>query len=791
VTTIFAELYRSIKMRNFRKALRDRDISSLAVIAREEGLRILPEDAIAAARLLQDQKRVDAAIALLQNAILDAPGTPSLIAALRDIRGTTNVRAHNERAEQLARQADAARDEGNTVTAAMLYGEALDLVPGAAEWRVQRANMLKDSGEIALAEIEYRRAQLELPDDADIPLQLGRALKVAGRKEEALASFREALRREPTNRAVLDEITGMGAVQDRIGQAVLALERGQPFALFALADALAGVKGNLARIEKWLPSPSTGVAFPAELHDLFRRTWSTPLPPPLIQPAGLPAMLFDGDGGTEQSFFARLDALIRIADAQNVVLLARVADPLRRIEIERRASPETGRRLFCLSETTLPTLIAELAKCGCETLILIEGETLLAPKATGWFCAALSFAEAAYADGERGEMADGGGIIRSKPELRSRYDKFSKPDFGSAFALRSPALAAIAEAEPDLPATIAALGAAASARATPLHIPLFLSCDLGDLPAPAPAPAPASKPMAPSRHAPTTIGCVIPTRDTAQDAERFVRSLQATARQPNALSIIIVDNGVQGDGLAALNRLSADGITVVRDPDPFNWSRLNNRAAARLTEADILLFANDDMEMITPNWDDEIRVVLELEGVGALGAKLLYPDRTIQHAGILCSWAGRPEHEGRGEAEDAAGPAGRWQRRRSALAVTGAFLATKRRDYEALHGFDVDFPFGLNDVDYCLRLREQGLTTVFTPDIVAIHHESKTRGRGGDEARAEADDIRFASRWKPQLELDPTINPNWHEALPPFQAYHCSDPHEVLRYLEGQSRTGL
>lgn len=784
VMSLILELHTSLQNRRFSNALRKHDLRVIASLACEGGLRLTQDQALLAARLLIDDGRAGVAAALLQNALRVEPGQAPLTLALEEA-GRSIVRlVLSPAAEDLARRADGERDAGNAPAAAALYKQALELAPNAACWRVQRANMLKDSGEFAAAEIEYRRAQLERPEDSDIPLQLGRALKMAGRTEEARESFREALRRDPANRAAHDELAWIGAPQDHIRRTLTALEHGKPFALFALADAVVGLKETLSRIEKLLPSASAGSGFPPELHDLFRRHCPPPAAPASQAPFRL-AVLFDADAGADRRFHARLDALIALA-SRHVVLIATVTGARRRDDILRRAAPEVDKYLHCCAEPTLPALASLLVEHDCDGVLILEGETVLDAVAPGWFALALGRAEIAYADSERGRLSPDGQIERHEPILRSRHDAhWSEAELGCALALRREAVAEIAAAQPALPPTVTALGALAAQR-LPLHIPLFLACDLGGVTGPALVPMPAP----PYSGKPVTIGCVIPTRDHAEDAERFVRSLRATARHPAALSVVVVDNGAKGEGLAALARLEGDGHKLLRDHDTFNWSRLNNRAVSELTDAPILLFANDDMEMLTQYWDDELRAVLALEGVGAAGAKLLYPDRTIQHAGILCSWAGRPEHEGRGEPEGAAGPAGRWRRRRKALAVTGAFLATRRTDYESIGGFDPDFPFGFNDIDFCLRLRERGRHTVYTPLITLIHHESKTRGRYAadvaQQARAAAEDRRFATRWPAKLVLDPTVNPNWSEALAPFRAYRAPAGGAVLRYLDEQ-----
>lgn len=259
---------------------------------------------------------------------------------------------------------------------------------------------------------------------------------------------------------------------------------------------------------------------------------------------------------------------------------------------------------------------------------------------------------------------------------------------------------------------------------------------------------------------------IIPTRDAMDDLVVMVRSLVKTATQPKALDIVVVDNGSRQRILSeAFGDTCGATVSVVRIDEAFNWSRLNNQAAEG-REQPIFVFANNDMEMLTVGWDDHLRSLLGMERVGVVGARLLYPNGRLQHGGIVMGGLnGEPLHDGwRAEGDDA-GPLGRWMRRRPATAVTGGFMAVRRTLFEAVGGFDeVDMPVSCSDVDLCLKVRAQGWTVLYAPEIELTHHESLTRGHAQDDAqrrRAEAEMAVLLRRWGQRVAYDPTRNPQW------------------------------
>ena len=285
------------------------------------------------------------------------------------------------------------------------------------------------------------------------------------------------------------------------------------------------------------------------------------------------------------------------------------------------------------------------------------------------------------------------------------------------------------------------------------------------------------------------ILAVIPTRDNGEDVESFVESLLSRAEWPQALRILIVDNASRDPKTRdCLDRLAGQAWAQILSIDePFNWSRLNNQAAA-LTEAPLLVFANDDMVMLSDGWDARLRGLLERPEIGAVGARLIYSDQTVQHAGIVLGWAGNDVHDGRYEPIANPGPAYRWHVTRAVSAVTGAFLAARREVFEGVGGFDeAAFPVAYGDIDFALKLRDRGMKVLWTPAITLRHYESKTRGLDHLDpekaVRYAAERRRIEERWGGALEIDPSVHPAWHRATLPFRLLSAPSSARLWRHI--------
>lgn len=263
------------------------------------------------------------------------------------------------------------------------------------------------------------------------------------------------------------------------------------------------------------------------------------------------------------------------------------------------------------------------------------------------------------------------------------------------------------------------------------------------------------------------VSVIIPTRDRAELLRPCLASLLGITDY-GPIEVLIADNGSEEPETMALFAEWRDDprVRVIPLPGPFNYSWLNNQAVAQ-ARGDIILLLNNDTEVIEPGWLKEMVSHAVRPDVGAVGAKLLYANDTVQHAGVLLGigWPyGVAGHIYTGAERDDAGPFGLLSVVRTASAVTAACLAMRRDLYLAAGGLDEkNLTVAFNDVDFCLRLRESGYRNVWTPFAVLYHKESASRGEDLDgeklrRFRAEIDYMRY--RWARELDNDPFWNPN-------------------------------
>ncbi|AMK11054.1 GT2 family glycosyltransferase [Pseudodesulfovibrio indicus] len=261
---------------------------------------------------------------------------------------------------------------------------------------------------------------------------------------------------------------------------------------------------------------------------------------------------------------------------------------------------------------------------------------------------------------------------------------------------------------------------------------------------------------------PPKVSVIIPTRDRRELVQTCIDSLRAKTDYAD-YEILIVDNGSrEPDTLDYLSGLERDGAArVLRADMPFNYSRLNNLAAAE-AKGSVLAFLNNDIEVVEAGWMAAM-VSLALQGtVGTVGAKLLYPNGRIQHAGVAVG-IGLAGHPWKG-----ADPADSrldiyLGHRKTVTANTAACLVMRKEVFDSLDGFDESLAVSFNDVDLCLRAGKAGLANVWTPEAVLVHHESVTRGRLDTQAKKRgfrAEKRFMLDRWGAALGRDPFYNPN-------------------------------
>jgi len=252
---------------------------------------------------------------------------------------------------------------------------------------------------------------------------------------------------------------------------------------------------------------------------------------------------------------------------------------------------------------------------------------------------------------------------------------------------------------------------------------------------------------------------VVPFRDGAVLLARCLASL-LDRPTPAGFEVVLVDNGsVRADTAALVARWTRDPrVRLVAAPGPFNFSALVDAGAAAAA-GDVLCLLNSDVEALDDAWLPALLAQALRPEVGAVGARLLYPDGSIQHAGIAVGARGA-FHVAQFARPDAVAALAVV---RDVTAVTGACLATRREVFERLGGFDVALPVAYNDVDYCLRVAAAGLRVVWTPEATLRHHEGASRGRADADAAALA---LMRARWGARMREDeaPFAHPTVEEA---------------------------
>jgi GT2 family glycosyltransferase len=418
---------------------------------------------------------------------------------------------------------------------------------------------------------------------------------------------------------------------------------------------------------------------------------------------------------------------------------------------------------------------ATLVLPSYDWLLIIDARTVLVAGALAWLSWAASQVQAAaiYADEDHVRLTEVGVPIPERPVLKAAHDPEAvvPPYRHGMLAVRGGVAARVLPGMTTNLDPIAALIDAVAAEAGVAHLPRILSTRLTDLPTP---PARAARTAPTAGHA--RIGVVIPTRNGADLCRSCIDALRRTASEPSRLDIVVVDNGSDDTAtLELLAGLQASGVArVLRDTAEFNWPRLSNAGAAACA-ADLLLFLNDDVEIASHGWDDLLRRFLGQMEIGAVGARLLYPDGGVQHGGMVFGPGGRVEHEGVAAVGVPSDIMARWITRRRVGAVTGAFLCCRREDFVALDGFDAAYlPIWFNDVDFCLRLRRAGRLIIYAPEIVATHHESRTLAALPEDPRRRAiwseSLAEMGRRWGRALETDPGFNPHFARTGRPFEA---------------------
>jgi glycosyltransferase involved in cell wall biosynthesis len=260
------------------------------------------------------------------------------------------------------------------------------------------------------------------------------------------------------------------------------------------------------------------------------------------------------------------------------------------------------------------------------------------------------------------------------------------------------------------------------------------------------------------------VSVVIPTRDQVTLLQRCLASIrEKTDYAP--IEIVIVDNAsIELETHTFLRDLAQNAsVQVVTDPDEFNFSRLINRGA-RVARGQILALVNNDIETKTSGWLREMVSHAVRPEVGTVGARLWYPDGTLQHAGVVLGLHGVASHAFQRFPPQPVSPMNRtFVLSQNYSAVTAACMVLQKMIFDDVGGFDENLPNNFNDVDFCLRLRERGWQIIWTPYADLIHHESASRGRDfgpTEHAQLYREAVYMQGKWGNMLQRDPFYSPN-------------------------------
>lgn len=382
---------------------------------------------------------------------------------------------------------------------------------------------------------------------------------------------------------------------------------------------------------------------------------------------------------------------------------------------------------------------------------IVAGDTLHKGAARAYQNACSDGADLIYADDD---IVNGQGL---------RHSPHFKPDWNAELFRHFDYLtgACIIPNSPDVLASGTGPGWASRMIATavgtgkaPVHIPEILHHRRGRiLPAPPPALAVKSSTL-------PTVTVIVPTRNRVDLLRTCLTGLERTDYPE--LDIIVVDNGSDDPATLAYLEALPGNMRVLHQPGPFNFSALNNRAA-KCAQGQILCLLNNDIEIMAPDWLKIMAAQALRDDVGAVGARLLYPDGRIQHAGVVTGVGGGAAH-----AHRLLHPHDEGYFRRHALpqfvsAVTAACLVVQRERFAAVGGLnETHFAVAFNDVDLCLRLNQRGWQTLYEPRATLVHHESVSRGLDRDPAgaaRLAGELAALKAAWGTENRRDPFHHP--------------------------------
>ena len=261
------------------------------------------------------------------------------------------------------------------------------------------------------------------------------------------------------------------------------------------------------------------------------------------------------------------------------------------------------------------------------------------------------------------------------------------------------------------------------------------------------------------------VSIIIPNKDHTDDLKKCLTSVYQKSTYKNFEVVVVENNSTEPETFEYYKAAQSkyDNLRVITWERGFNYSAINNFAAKQV-DGEYILLLNNDIEVITPDWIEQMLMFAQRKDVGAVGAKLYYDDDTIQHAGVIVGLGGVAGHSHKGFARDNPGYMARASIAQNLSACTAACLLIRKDVYDQVEGLDEEYAVAFNDIDLCMKIRASGYSIVFTPFAEFYHYESKSRG---DEdtpekrARFNSEVFRFQERWKKQLKSgDPYYNPN-------------------------------
>ena len=416
------------------------------------------------------------------------------------------------------------------------------------------------------------------------------------------------------------------------------------------------------------------------------------------------------------------------------------------------------------------------AACQADWLVVLGAGEVLAPEALAWWAHAIAlFPAASCVFGDFDALAADG--RRSGPVFLPAPDALL---LRSGLPTRGPCMVRRPASLPDMPGDATAVrGVLAAQRSEPLvHVPRILAhCPANTVTAPVGVVMPAVTPVDTEDFAPRVVA-LVPSAARSVHVARCVRALVlATSYQRLWVDVLLAAPAAASD--AVVRQLRTIPRVRVREVPraAFNYAAVNNAGAAGVDE-ELLLLVNDDVAPLAPEWLHAMVRQMRDPRVGIVGARLLYGNGLVQHEGVIMGLADLCEHAGRLRPAEQGGAHAMGRITRQVSAVTGACMLIRSKLYHDLGGMDEGFAVALNDVDFCLRVRQAGWRIVYCAEAELYHFESLSLGRHYGGARAgleKLEVLRLRQRWAAEIEDDPFYNPlaaleagrEWQPAFPP------------------------